>query len=48
MKLIVEMFAKLLKDGHCKGEEKNQSNLLSFSKIDRTNYLIFSACERVS
>jgi hypothetical protein len=47
MKWIVEMFAKLLKDGHCMGEEKNQTNILPLSKIDRTNYSIFVARERV-
>ncbi len=41
------MFAKLLKDGHCMGEEKNQTNILPLSKIDRTNYSIFVARERV-
>jgi hypothetical protein len=47
MKWIVEMFSKLLKDGHCMGEEKNQTNLLPLSKIDRTNYLLFVAREPV-
>jgi hypothetical protein len=40
------MFAKLLKDGHCK-KSKNKTNLLALAKIDRTNYLIFVARERV-
>jgi hypothetical protein len=47
MKYIVEMFAKLLKDGHCIEKKKNRTNLLPLSKIDRTNYLIFVAREPV-